>query len=364
MSIPAFDPSEMEIADMRPGRFGGPATPVFHTPLPMKQAANDFYRGKPAWQLVGSAWETKMFCPGICPDNVARAFHIDGLTIPGVSNKTGGTDMFGIEWEYVPEVGGSMVRPGQPFIEDASEIPEKIVFPDLDTWDWETSAAGNREFLSEDRFIQCWLMNGWFERLISFMDFEGASIAMIDEDQSEYVKEFFDQLSDFYIDLLGRYLKYYPEIDSFYIHDDWGAQKDAFFSPDICEELIVPAMKKVTDWIHAQGRIAELHSCGQIFRQIPNIIKAGWDSWSQQVPFNVDEMYELYADKIILGMDPIIFDPETAGEEEQRASARDFVERFVGKDKPPVLLGQRSFRMMTPAFVEELYKDSRIALSE
>jgi hypothetical protein len=30
--------------------------------------------------------------------------------------------MFGIEWEYVPQVGGSMVRPGKPFVEDANEI--------------------------------------------------------------------------------------------------------------------------------------------------------------------------------------------------------------------------------------------------
>jgi hypothetical protein len=39
--------------------------------------------------------------------------------------------MFGIEWEYIPAAGGSMVRPGKPFLEDANEWKEKVVGPML-----------------------------------------------------------------------------------------------------------------------------------------------------------------------------------------------------------------------------------------
>ena len=84
-----------------------------------------------------------------------------------------------------------------------------------------------------------WFLNGWFERLISFMDFDNAVVALIDEDQKDAVKELFDRLSDLYIKIIDKYLEYFPGIDGFCIHDDWGAQKDTFFSPDTAMEMIV-----------------------------------------------------------------------------------------------------------------------------
>jgi hypothetical protein len=41
-----------------------------------------------------------------------------------------------------------MVRPGKPFIEDANEIKDKVVWPDIDAWDWEGCAKANAEYLS------------------------------------------------------------------------------------------------------------------------------------------------------------------------------------------------------------------------
>jgi len=39
-------------------------------------------------------------------------------------------DFFGVDWVYVPSVGGSMPRPGvKPLLEDVNDWPEKIVFP-------------------------------------------------------------------------------------------------------------------------------------------------------------------------------------------------------------------------------------------
>jgi hypothetical protein len=41
------------------------------------------------------------------------------------------------------------------------------------------------------------------------MDFEGAIMAMVDEEQTDAVKAFFDKLSDLYIAILDRYLTHY-----------------------------------------------------------------------------------------------------------------------------------------------------------
>jgi len=55
-----------------------------------------------------------------------------------------------------------------------------------------SAKANNGTFLNGETFVLAWLINGfWFERLISFMGFEGAAEALIDEDQTDAVKAIF-----------------------------------------------------------------------------------------------------------------------------------------------------------------------------
>jgi uroporphyrinogen-III decarboxylase len=202
-------------------------------------------------------------------------------------------------------------------------------------------------------------MNGWFERLISFMDFEGAIMAMADEDQQDAVKELFDKLTDLYIKIFDKFMTYFPKIDGFNIHDDWGSQRETFFSPAIVEEMIVPSMKRATDFIHSKGKSCELHSCGQILKQVPNMIAAGWDCWIPQQMNDTRKIYELYGDKIIIAVMPEEFDPKTTPEAEQRAIAKAYANDFCTPSKPSYVNISATV-LLTPAFREELYKQSRI----
>jgi hypothetical protein len=351
----------MKVVSMMPNFFGGPEIPVYNYPVTPREACKALYRREAVWQMMGFTEQT-MFTPAVNPDNVARAFVFDGTTVRGVSNLTGGKDMFGIEWEYVPQAGGSMVRPGKPFLSDANEWYDKLVWPDIDSWDWEASAKANANYLSDDKYNSCMILNGWYERLISFMDFEGAVVAMIDEDQKDAVKALFDKLSDLYIRLIDKFLEYFPKIDGFCIHDDWGSQKETFFSPEAVAEMIVPAMKRVTDHIHSKGRFAELHSCGQLKKQVPNMIAAGWNSWSPQAMNDTQKIYELYGDKIIISVLPDAVDMQKTTEEEQRALAWKYAEKFCRPDKPSSW-SMYGANLTTPAFREELYKASRICYS-
>ena len=74
------------------------------------------------------------------------------------------------------------------------------------------------------------------------------------------------------------------------------------------------------------------------------------------------KLYETYGDRITIGAietDP--YDPATASEEEQRAAARRFVEKFSKEGKVAVFSAfYNKPGMLTPAFREELYKASRI----
>ena len=57
-------------------------------------------------------------------------------------------------------------------------------------------------------------------------------------------------------------------------------------------------MRRVTDYLHSRGKTCELHSCGQNYKQDPNMIKAGWDRWNPQPMNDTDGLYDQYGDKL------------------------------------------------------------------
>jgi hypothetical protein len=357
MSVPKFDPKELKVAGEIPSFFpGAPATPLYDFPVSRVEAYKALMARKPVWQITNV--ETGMFCPSIYPDNVARGLIIQ-QKMPDPST-FGGPDIFGIEWEYVPVTGGSIVRPGEPFMKNANEWKTKIKWPDVDAWDWEGSAKENEAFLNNGTVVFHWIMNGYFERLISFMDFAEAAVAMVDEEQQDAVKELYERLTDLYIKIVDKHVEYY-HAEAFCVHDDWGSQMAPFLSPAVTRELLVPAMRRLTDHIHSRGAIADLHSCGHIEQQVPNMIAAGWDSWSGMPMNDTQGLYEKYGDKIVLGVVPDQFDPMSATEEEQRAAARQFAAKFCNPEKP-CLVNMYGAAVLTPAYREELYKESRIRM--
>ncbi len=354
MNNPAFVPSELN-ALPQSGPFR--QAPRFQYPVPPKQAVEAMFQRKPIWQITGP--EEILFSPICVPDNVARSLVIEARRFDPM--KGGGKDMFGIEWEYVPTAGGSMVRPGKPFMEDANEWYDKLVWPEPDTWDWKGTAEANKDYLKGDTYVCMWFLTGWYERLISFMDFEGAVLAMADEDQQDAVFELFGRLSELYIRIFDNALNVMPEIDGFCIHDDWAGSQDTFFSPSIVEKLIVPNMRKVTDHLHSLGKTCELHSCGQNYKQVPNMILAGWDRWNPQPVNDTYRLYDDFGDRILIGIMPKMSSAEEADEAQQRAEAAEFVKKFCSDPNKPCFVNKTAAREMTPAFAEELYRLSRLA---
>ena len=353
MKAPKFDTEELKVVGECPTFTPGIALPIYDYPVSLREANEALFKREPYWQMT--CRDQAMFSPMVNPDNIARGFIFEARQLD--VSQYGGKDMFGIEWEYIEQVGGSMVRPGKPFVEDASELAEKVVWPNPDEWDWEAAAEANKDYFDPNKYNVVWFLNGWYERLISFMDFENAIMAMFDEDQQDAVKDFFDKLSDLYIKIFDKYITYFPNINGFCIHDDWGSQKETFFSPALVEEMIVPYMRRVTDFIHSKGKSCELHSCGQNYKQVPNMIKAGWDMWIPQAMNDTQKIYEDYGDKLIIAVMPDKVSPD-ATEDEQRAAARAFVDRFMQPGKP-CLVSYHDMSMCTRAYMDELYEYSR-----
>ena len=355
-----FDPAELKVRGTFPNFYTGEPISIFSTPVTPKENVVAAFQGNPYWQPTPA--DFTFFSPPIIPDTIARGLRPDSKTPVEqlVNTPKGGKDMFGVEWEYVEQVGGSMVRPGNPMMENANDWREKIIFPDIDSWDWEGLAAEYTDKLkATDEFVYVEFVNGaWFERLVSFMGFGNAAMALIDEEQHDALKELLEKTTDLYCRLVDKFCAYIPYFEAFDVHDDWGSQMAPFFSEDVARDLIVPNMRRLTDHIHSKGKYAIFHSCGHIESRVSCIIDAGWDSWWPQMMNDAAEIYEKYGDQLLLAVCYPM--PKGLSEEEQREEARKYTERFCKPGKPS-LLSFYGLQMLTPVFNEELYYRSRLA---
>lgn len=349
-----FSEKEFEVLKEVPSIWpGDPPVKIYNRPISDRENYKRVYEKNPCW-LPGFN-DGQIFCPRIIPDNISRGFVLGDEPFDN-DTQAGGPDMFGIEWEWVKTAGGSMVRPGKPLLDDVNNWKEKIKFPDIDRWDWETSAQINKKFLSADTWTVFWLLSGaWFERLVSFMDFENAVMALIDEDQQKAVNELFSATTDLMCRIVDKVAEYFPSVDSICVHDDWGSQAQPFFSQETAMEMIVPHMKKLVEHIHSKGIIADLHSCGHIEKRVECFIAAGWDSWTPQPMNDSGMLFDKYGDKIILGVSQEM-DPESS-DDVQIKKADEFTEKFCKPNKPCIL----GYMFGSEAFDKEIYKSSRLA---
>lgn len=352
----AFSKVELEPIGEYPSLFPGvPATPIYQTPITPKENYRALYKGeKPLW--IPNFYDLTTLCPACYPDAIARGFVVSAESADFIDDsKKGGKDGFGIEWVYEPSAMGSMVIPGKPKLKNISEWRDKITLPDVDSWDWAQSAERNREYAyNSPNFVQAWMFTGFFERLISLLDFENAAITMIDEEAEDDVHDFFAECVKIYKKIIKHYKDDF-NADIIYFHDDWGTSRNSFFSLDACRNLIVPHLKEIVDYAHEQDMFFELHSCGKCGKQVPAMIEAGVDAWTPQEINNFGDLYKKFGGKILLGAYhqlPMDVDTETAF-----AAGKEFVEKYADSIiEKPVFSGDYAINIKTR---EAMYTESR-----
>lgn len=341
-----FSENELEKVGEYPVPFPGmPVLPKYNTPITPAENYELIIQGeRPLW--LPSMNDINMEMGTFLPDNEART--------------KGGKDFFGLEWVYVPVAMGATRKPGTPYIKDMNTWREKITFPDLDEYRWEKLRESKNPDDNRVSFVT--ILNGIFERLISFMDFDRAAMALIDEDQEDAILEFFDAQADFYCKIVDKYVEYSnPRIISF--HDDWGSQRAPFFSPDTVRKMILPSLKKILFHIRSKEVFVDMHSCGKNEMLVPLYIEAGVQSWIPQPMNDIKMLYDRYGDKLLLGVSPPDIDPE-ASEEELYAGLEDFIDYYCRPGKPPVSVFAFSMdKTFHPKLGEAVYKLSRIALN-
>lgn len=333
-----------------------PVEPLFNRPITCKENYKLAVSGEKPYWTPTSGWaycDVNVYRPRIFPDNVASRIVYDGQEPIEYSDGYEMKGWFDLTWVFVPAAGGATVKPGSPLIEDMNDWEKLIKWPDLDALDWESTAKKDAKYLDTPQMNQLCLLNGFWERLMSLMDVSGAAIALIDEDQTDAVKAFFDKYADFLVDCIGRMKKACPQIDGVLIHDDWGHQNGSFFSLDTVMEMIVPYLRRVTDYVHSQGMIFELHSCGKGQSLVPAYIASGVDVWCPQSINDFDMLTEKYKNEPIWFGAQDVGVPQDTPDEVAAAAAHEWFEKH--KDQHAML----ALSAANPVFMGEIYRLSR-----
>ena len=326
---------------------------MFNPPITPAENLRMAVRGEIPYWIPGS--ETISFNPNIVPDNICRVF-VHETEVP---EQKGGPDMFGLDWIYVEEVGGSTVKPGNPILEDANDWKEVIHFPDIEKWDWAGCAARNKEYLGDGSMpVFSTHFTGMYERLISFMDFAEAAVALIDEEQQDAVHELFDALADLHCRIVDKEVEYF-HIDGITFHDDWGSQMSTFFSTNTYREMLVPHIRKVVDHCHEKGIIFEMHSCGHNDRIAEVYAEMGVDMWRPQPMNDFDMVYRTVDGRYMMGM---MLPPPKAGatDAEKEAAIRALLDRYSVPHHNIYLTN----RAPDPQFTQFYYRVCREYLNE
>ena len=190
----------------------------------------------PVW--IPNQWrDNNIICPYVVPDFYARSF--------------GGTDWFGIEWQYEPLSQAAMVKPGNSAVCPILPAGKKrLSFRTFRLSIGKKMSGIISPCSPMDRFTYFVIQNGIFERIADLTSFEDTFLYLLTE--QEALCEFLDALVDWHIEFMKVAKKYY-HADMILWHDDMGSQKAPFFSPDLFREIYLPRYKRITKACHDEG---------------------------------------------------------------------------------------------------------------
>ena len=237
-----------------------------------------------------------------------------------------GVDDFGVQWELDPEHPELMthVKPGCELFDDISEWKKHVTFPSCKDKNWEAAAMRTKAMWAKKDEIQGYVVGnmGGFERICALMGHVNALMGMYDDEEA--FAEFIEAYADYRIEQM-EYIKKYLDVEFLMMHDDWGNQKNMFFSPEMWRKFFKEPERRMVKRCQELGMHYMHHSCGYIEPIIPDLVEIGVESWHGGSPVNdLKKIKAEYGDKLIFagGVDPQVTDTGHATEEEIRAEVR------------------------------------------
>jgi uroporphyrinogen decarboxylase len=219
-----------------------------------------------------------------------------------------------------------------------ASVPEFLDFAvhDRDSW----AVAKARMTATEDRVdwatLQrdyagwrergCWIVGGgWFgfDVLHSwFVGTERVLMALLTD--PEWVKDMIDTMCDLNLELLEMVWDRGYRFDLLTWPDDLAYVNGPFFSPEVYRKVVWPAHKRACDWAHQRGAFTMLHTDGNVWPLLDDIVAAGVDAiqpLEQKAGMDPIALKQRYGHKLVLegGIDVRQMSRPEAIEEEIRS---------------------------------------------
>lgn len=253
--------------------------------------------------------------------------HCSGLIPPNttVQNDWGVT----ITWAE-GQPGPFPVESAPRVIDDVACWKEQLKAPDPHAYsqeEWATAEAQAAAVDRKEKFVAPFFATGIFEKLHYLMGMEECLVAFYEE--PEAMHELIDFLADWEIECAKVEIDHLNP-DALFHHDDWGSQISTFLSPDMFEEFLVPAYKKVYGFWKEQGiKVIVHHSDSYAATLVPYMIEMGIDVW--QGPVSENNLAELVAEyggqiSFHCGLDNGKYDHANWSKEDITAALKDFFE--------------------------------------
>jgi uroporphyrinogen decarboxylase len=125
-----------------------------------------------------------------------------------------------------------------------------------------------------------------FERAWSLRGFENLLADFLLE--PSFVHGLLEIITERNINIINEALLH--DIDGIYFGDDYGQQTGMLFSPQTWREFIKPQLARMFEVVKKRGKIVCLHSCGDIWPIIGDLIDIGLDVYQTIQP----EVYDLH----------------------------------------------------------------------
>jgi len=118
---------------------------------------------------------------------------------------------------------------------------------------------------------------GIFESAQDLVGFE--PLCLMQFMDPDLFRDIFNKIGDLYSILWTKMVKDHPDIFVFFrMGDDLGHKFSTMLAPEIIKKHILPQYKRVIDIVHSGGKKFLLHSCGNIFSIMEDILALGIDA--------------------------------------------------------------------------------------
>ncbi|MBM4037856.1 MAG: uroporphyrinogen-III decarboxylase-like protein [Planctomycetes bacterium] len=117
--------------------------------------------------------------------------------------------------------------------------------------------------------------SGVLENVMWLLGYEGISYLLYEDEA--LVRDMFDTIGSRITEYLGK-VATLDVVGAVQLGDDLGFRTQTLISPAALREYVFPWHKRIVEAVHAAGKPAILHACGNVSEVMEDIIACGWDA--------------------------------------------------------------------------------------